>query len=78
MMRSSVDLPLPLGPSRAVSEPSATSTLTSSSAVKSPKRFVMCSRLDGHAASWRSCAGFTRLRAISDDDRHRARNSDVA
>ena len=43
MMRSSVDLPLPLGPSSAVSEPSATSTLTSSSAVKSPKRFVMCS-----------------------------------
>ncbi len=42
MMRRSVDLPLPLGPSSAVSEPSATSTLTSSSAVKSPKRFVMC------------------------------------
>ena len=38
--RSSVDFPLPLGPSSAVSEPLSTSTETSSSAVKSPKRFV--------------------------------------
>src|SRR2546430_4721074 len=38
--RSSVDLPLPLGPSRAVSEPLSTSIETSSSSTKSPKRFV--------------------------------------
>ena len=38
--RRSVDFPLPLGPSNAVSEPLGTSTETSSSAVKSPKRFV--------------------------------------
>ena len=41
MMRSSVDLPEPEGPSSAVSEPSGISRDTSSSAVKSPKRFVM-------------------------------------
>ena len=40
MTRSSVDLPLPLGPSSAVSDPLATSIETSSSATKSPKRFV--------------------------------------
>src|SRR6476620_10791886 len=34
--RSRVDLPLPLGPRSAVSEPLATSTETSSSATKSP------------------------------------------
>src|SRR4051794_12245936 len=38
--RRSVDLPLPLGPRSAVSEPLATSIETSSSATKSPKRFV--------------------------------------
>src|SRR6187551_3934685 len=38
--RRSVDLPLPLGPSRAVSEPPAIATETSSRATKSPKRFV--------------------------------------
>ena len=38
MIRSSVDLPEPLGPSSAVSDPSGTSSVTSSSAVKSPKR----------------------------------------
>ncbi len=36
--RKSVDFPPPLGPSSAVSEPSRTSSDTSSSAVKSPKR----------------------------------------
>ena len=41
MMRSSVDLPEPLGPSSAVSEPSGISSETSSSARKSPKRLVM-------------------------------------
>ena len=40
MTRSSVDLPEPLGPSSAVSEPSSTSSETSSRARKSPKRFV--------------------------------------
>ena len=39
MMRSSVDLPEPLGPSSAVSEPPSTSSETSSSAWKLPKRF---------------------------------------
>src|SRR3954452_25595132 len=38
MTRSSVDFPPPLGPSRAVSEPSATVRLRSSSSAKSPKR----------------------------------------
>ena len=37
MIRSSVDLPDPEGPSSAVSEPSGTSSETSCSAVKSPK-----------------------------------------
>ena len=40
MTRRSVDLPLPLGPSSAVSEPDATSIEASSSATKSPNRFV--------------------------------------
>src|SRR5690242_21786510 len=35
--RRSVDLPLPLGPSSAVSEPLSTDSETSSSATKSPK-----------------------------------------
>ena len=39
-MRRRVDLPEPLGPSTAVSEPSGISSDTSSSAVKAPKRFV--------------------------------------
>ena len=79
MMRRSVDLPLPLGPSSAVSEPSATSTLTSSSAVKSPKRFVMFCAWMVMSASLRSCAGFTMLRAMQDDARpSRASNSEVA
>ncbi len=47
MTRSSVDLPLPLGPSSAVSEPPGTSSETSSSATKSPKRFVTTGD-DGH------------------------------
>jgi hypothetical protein len=38
--RSSVDLPLPLGPRRAVSEPVGTEIETSSTATKSPKRLV--------------------------------------
>src|SRR3954471_21780706 len=38
--RRSVDLPLPLGPSSAVSDPLATSTETSSRATKSPNRLV--------------------------------------
>src|SRR6185437_8186931 len=38
MTRRSVDLPLPLGPSSAVSDPAGTSRLTSSRATKSPKR----------------------------------------
>jgi hypothetical protein len=36
MMRRSVDLPLPLGPSNAVSEPAGTATDTSSSAMNDP------------------------------------------
>ena len=39
MIRSSVDLPPPLGPSSAVSEPDGTSSVTSSRATASPKRF---------------------------------------
>src|SRR2546421_13087690 len=38
MTRRSVDLPLPLGPRSAVSDPGGTSRLTSSRATKSPKR----------------------------------------
>src|SRR5437762_797339 len=40
MTRRSVDLPLPLGPSSPVSEPLSTEMETSSSARKSPNRFV--------------------------------------
>ena len=47
MIRSSVDLPEPLGPSSAVSEPPATSSETSSSAEKSPKLFeTLRTRID--------------------------------
>src|SRR5260221_11890209 len=38
--RRSVDLPLPLGPRRAVSEPLSTSSETSSSATNSPNRLL--------------------------------------
>src|SRR3954469_211318 len=41
MTRSRVDLPPPLGPSRAVNDPDGISTETSSRATKSPKRLVM-------------------------------------
>ncbi len=51
MIRSSVDLPEPLGPSSAVSEPSGTSSVTSSSAVKSPKRLDDGLDVDSHRAS---------------------------
>ena len=40
MIRSSVDLPPPLGPSSAVSRPVGMLTDTSSRATKSPKRLV--------------------------------------
>jgi ABC-type sugar transport system ATPase subunit len=40
-IRNSVDLPLPLGPRSAVSEPRGTSTETSSSATKSSNRLVI-------------------------------------
>jgi hypothetical protein len=40
MTRSSVDLPDPLGPSSAISDPLGTETETSSSATNSPKRLV--------------------------------------
>src|SRR5947208_14766628 len=40
MTRRSVDLPLPLGPRSAVSDPAGTSRLTSSRATKSPKRLL--------------------------------------
>ena len=51
MIRSSVDLPEPLGPSSAVSEPSGTSSVTSSSAAKSPNRLEIASAVDPHLAS---------------------------
>jgi hypothetical protein len=40
MIRSRVDLPDPLGPRSAVSEPPSTSSETSSRAANSPKRLV--------------------------------------
>ena len=46
--RSSVDLPLPLGPSSAVSDPVGTSTDTSSSATKSPKLLRDVANRDRH------------------------------
>src|SRR5579859_6541805 len=53
MTRSSVVLPEPEGPSNATSSPPGTSSVTSSSAVKRPKRLVTDSiRIAG--ASWRS------------------------
>ncbi len=48
MMRSSVDLPPPLGPSRAVSCPVGMLTVTSSRATKSPKRLLTWRDLDAH------------------------------
>ena len=45
MIRRSVDLPLPLGPSRAVSEPSGTVIETSSTATKSPNRLLAFSTM---------------------------------
>ncbi len=39
MIRSSVDFPLPLGPSSAVRDPAGTSTETSSSATNEPNCF---------------------------------------
>ena len=51
MIRSSVDLPEPLGPSSAVSDPSGTSSDTSSSAVKSPNRLEIAVDFDPHRAS---------------------------
>src|SRR5829696_456640 len=51
MMRSRVDLPPPLGPSRAVSEPDGISTETSSRATNSPNRFVMRSAWMATSAS---------------------------
>ena len=51
MMRSSVDLPEPDGPSSAVSEPVSTSTETSSSAWKSAEPLRDVVNLDAHAAS---------------------------
>src|SRR5581483_5288004 len=41
-MRMSVDLPAPFGPSRPKISPSSTAKLMPSTAVKSPKRFVIC------------------------------------
>ena len=41
MIRSSVVLPQPLGPSRAISSPASTGRLTSSTAVVAPKRWVI-------------------------------------
>ena len=49
MMRSSVDLPEPLGPSRAVSLPSGASNEMSSRAVKSPN----CLETDSTAIMFR-------------------------
>ena len=63
MIRSSVDLPEPLGPSSAVSEPSGTSSVTSSSATNVAERLEMCLDVDSHQASffW----GASRVIAIS-------------
>ena len=76
MTRSSVDLPLPLGPSSAVSEPSGTSTETSSSAVKAPKRLVTPCDRDGHQGflSWLRTA-FMASSVASDSS---ASTSDIA
>jgi hypothetical protein len=45
MTRRRVDLPLPLGPSRAVSDPSGTVIDTSSRATKSPNCFLASSTM---------------------------------
>ena len=65
MMRSSVDLPPPLGPSRAVSDPVGTSSETSSSATASPKRFEMDCDLDAHAAALPCQASRSRSVSVS-------------
>ena len=60
MIRSSVDLPLPLGPSSAVSAPSPTVMETSSSAMKVPKRLLtLCTSIAIRRPS------FPRVRRVS-------------
>ena len=76
MMRSSVDLPQPLGPSSAVSEPLGTSSETSSSATKSPKRFEIRVDDDGHQAA--SSLGRIRVSATSTSTAMRASTIEIA
>ena len=53
MIRSRVDLPPPLGPSSAVSEPVGMSTDTSSSAAKSPKLLeTLLTRIASRRPPW--------------------------
>ena len=60
MIRSSVDLPLPLGPSSAVSAPSPTVIETSSSAVKVAEALAHVVNLDRHQT-----ASLPRVRRVS-------------
>ena len=62
MIRKSVDLPLPLGPRSAVSEPVATSTETSSRAVYSSNLLVM--RRDGDRHQCLLSFGWRKIIAI--------------
>ena len=72
MMRSSVDLPEPLGPSSAVSDPLSTSSETSSRATKSPNRFeTLRTRMDMLAPS--PPVGRITVMRDEDEDRRSAR-----
>ena len=74
MIRSSVDLPEPLGPSSEVSEPSGISSETSSSATKSPN--VLRDVANGDHAS--SLRGLIRVIASSVASAISASSADAA
>ena len=82
MIRSSVDLPEPLGPRSAVSEPPSTASETSSSAWKSPKRLRHVADDDRHqtVSSFGSDQGHGDEHEHGDEgehDRDRVRAGDV-
>ena len=74
MIRSSVDLPEPLGPSSAVSEPSGTSSETSSSAREVAEALGDCVDVDPHRASFLCGARAGSSRAARPATSRRARS----
>ncbi len=75
MIRSSVDLPEPLGPRSAVSDPLGTSSETSSTAAKSPKCLeTLRTSIDTYDASF----GLITVIATSTSIATRARTIEIA